>query len=76
MVAAIWILLTIALVIIVISIIMAPGSNMFSGALVGSSDLDLFKISKERGSKKILKWLMFSFGLLMMIIALIARAFV
>lgn len=69
-----WILFAVAIVLIVISFIMAPESNSFSGALVGSSDLDLFKQSKERGSKKLLKWLMFGFGIALMIIAVIIRA--
>lgn len=69
-----WILLGISLVLIVISFIMSPESNSFSGALVGSSDLDLFKQSKERGSKKLLKWLMFGFGIAMMIVAVVIRA--
>ncbi|SYV90055.1 Uncharacterised protein, partial [Metamycoplasma alkalescens] len=49
-------LLIFSLGVIGISFMMAPDSNSFSGALVGSSDLDLFKISKERGIKKVLKW--------------------
>jgi len=42
-------------ILIIVSFIMSPESNGFSGALVGSSDLDLFKVSKERGAKKVLK---------------------
>jgi|GEM_PF-2000064 hypothetical protein len=49
------ILVIISFAIIGISFIMAPDSNSFSGALVGSNDLDLFKVSKERGIKKVLK---------------------
>jgi len=55
---------------------MAPSSNSFSGALVGSSDLDLFKVSKERGSKKILKYVMFIGGLTIMITTLVIRAYI
>ncbi|WKX02508.1 preprotein translocase subunit SecG [Candidatus Mycoplasma mahonii] len=72
----IWILFAVSAVLIVVSFIMAPSSNAFSGALVGSSDLDLFKVSKERGSKKILKWIMFSGGIVLMITALIIRSFI
>lgn len=70
----IWILFAVAAILIIVSFIMAPSSNAFSGALVGSSDLDLFKVSKERGSKKIMKWIMFTGGIVMMITALIIRA--
>lgn len=46
------ILVILSILIIIISFIMSPDSNGFSGALVGSGDLDLFKVSKERGVKK------------------------
>jgi preprotein translocase subunit SecG len=45
----------IAVILIIISILTSGDSNSFSGALVGSSDLDLFKVSKERGNKKFFK---------------------
>ncbi|WP_036452438.1 preprotein translocase subunit SecG [Mycoplasma buteonis] len=48
---------------VVISFLMSPDSNGFSGALVGSNDLDLFKNSKERGFKKFLKYSMMIGGL-------------
>lgn len=73
-IALIWILFSISIIVIIVSMIMSPDSNSFSGAIVGSSDLDLFKVSKERGSKKFLKWLMFSLGFGLMIFALIIRA--
>lgn len=69
-----WILFAIALLIIVVSLIMSPESNSFSGALVGSSDLELFKEKKERGSKIIIKWSMFGLGALLLIGAIIVRA--
>ena len=43
------ILMIVSFLIIFISLLLAPDSNSFSGALVGSGDLDLFKVSKERG---------------------------
>jgi Preprotein translocase SecG subunit. len=49
------ILMIVSFLIIFISLLLAPDSNSFSGALVGSGDLDLFKVSKERGIKKLLK---------------------
>ena len=70
----IWVLFAVAIIVITISLIMSPDSNSFSGALVGSNDLDLFKVNKERGSKKALKWTMFILGLVLMITALIVRA--
>ncbi|ENY69996.1 preprotein translocase subunit SecG [Mycoplasmopsis arginini] len=73
----VWILVVIlsiiSLGIIGISFMMAPDSNSFSGALVGSNDLDLFKISKERGIKKVLKWSMITLGVLMFIFAIVLR---
>jgi preprotein translocase subunit SecG len=49
------ILLTISVFLIFIGFLMAPDSNSFSGALVGSSDLELFNVSKEKGYKLFLK---------------------
>ena len=74
MIAVVWILFSLSVFILIISFIMAPDSNSFSGALVGSSDLDLFKESKERGSKKVLKWLMFFFSIMLMILSLVVRS--
>lgn len=74
MLAMFWIMFAIALLIIVVSLIMAPDSNSFSGALVGSSDLELFKEKKERGFKVAIKWAMFILGGLLMIGAIIVRA--
>ncbi|WP_029906307.1 preprotein translocase subunit SecG [Mycoplasmopsis opalescens] len=67
------IMVVIALCVIIASLLMSPDSNAFSGALVGSGDLELFKYSKERGFKKFLKWFMFTIGILLMIGALIIR---
>ncbi|ADM21921.1 preprotein translocase subunit SecG [Mesomycoplasma hyorhinis] len=67
------IIILISLCIMILSLLMSPHSNSFSGALVGSSDLDLFKVSKERGFRKFTKWAMFICGLLFLTIALIIR---
>ncbi|WP_203282110.1 preprotein translocase subunit SecG [Metamycoplasma hominis] len=67
------ILVIISFSIIGISFIMAPDSNSFSGALVGSNDLDLFKVSKERGIKKVLKWSMITLGILLFIFLIALR---
>ncbi|MGX9358460.1 preprotein translocase subunit SecG [Mycoplasma sp. 128] len=71
----IWLVLIaiVAIIIIIISFLMSPDSNGFSGALVGSGDLDLFKVSKERGFKKFLKYSMMIFGFLLIIIAIVLR---
>lgn len=74
MLTTFWILFSISLLTIVVSMIMAPESNSFSGALVGSSDLELFKEKKERGSKVFIKWSMFSLGILIMILSIVIRA--
>ncbi|VEU69927.1 preprotein translocase subunit SecG [Mycoplasmopsis californica] len=70
------ILMIISVVIILVSLVMSPDSNGFSGALVGSGDLELFKFSKERGFKKFIKYLMFSLGVLLLILTLVMRAIV
>lgn len=69
------ILLIVSFAIMIASFLMSPDSNAFSGALVGSGDLELFKQSKERGVKKILKYSMFVFGFILMITALLLRIF-
>lgn len=69
------VLLIISAIIIIISFIMSPDSNAFSGALVGSGDLELFKTSKERGFKKILKYSMFAFGILLLLASVLIRIF-
>ena len=74
MLVVFWILFAIAILVIIVSLIMSPDSNSFSGALVGSSDLELFKDKKELRSKKILKWSMFILGFLLMIGAIAIRA--
>ncbi|CAD7360924.1 preprotein translocase subunit SecG [Metamycoplasma salivarium] len=67
------ILMIVSFLIIFISLLLAPDSNSFSGALVGSGDLDLFKVSKERGIKKLLKWSMYSLGILLFIFSIVLR---
>lgn len=74
MLTTFWILFSISLLTIIVSMIMAPEANSFSGALVGSSDLELFKEKKERGSKIFIKWSMFSLGILIMILSIVIRA--
>ena len=69
-----YVLLTIAIISIIVSLIMSPSSNSFSGAIVGSSDLDLFKQIKERGFNKWIKRLMLFLGFSMMILSIVIRA--
>ena len=71
--AIIIILILISFALIFVSFLLASDSNSFSGALVGSNDLDLFKVSKERGIKKVLKWSMYSLGTLLFILAIVLR---
>ncbi|QQH21497.2 preprotein translocase subunit SecG [Mycoplasmopsis bovis] len=70
------ILVIISAGILVISMLMSPDSNGFSGALVGSGDLELFKTSKERGFKKVLKWSMVFLGLILLILSIVCWALV
>ena len=72
----IWILFVIALLIIIISFMMSPQSNSFSGALVGSADLELFNVNKDRGIRVFLKRAMYTLGILLMIVAVILRLYV
>ena len=58
------ILMIVSFLIIFISLLLAPDSNSFSGALVGSGDLDLFKVSK---------WSMYSLGILLFIFSIALR---
>ncbi|AWX69221.1 preprotein translocase subunit SecG [[Mycoplasma] anseris] len=69
-------LVIISFSIMFIALLMSPDNNSFSGALVGSGDLDLFKVSKERGIKKVLKWSMFSLGLLLFILCIVLRVLI
>ncbi|MCP4336334.1 MAG: preprotein translocase subunit SecG [Mycoplasma sp.] len=73
MLALLIILIFLSLVTIIISLLMSGDSQGFSGALVGSSDLDLFKVSKEQGSKKALKWTMMILGICFMLASIIVR---
>ncbi|SJZ55632.1 preprotein translocase subunit SecG [Mycoplasmopsis verecunda] len=66
-------LMVLGFLIIIVSFLMSPDSNGFSGALVGSGDLDLFKHSKERGIKKVLKYSMIVLGTLIIVVSIIVR---
>lgn len=70
------ILLAISIFLIFIGFLMSPDSNSFSGALVGSSDLELFNTSKEKGYKKFLKWSMIISGFVLIVISIIIRIYV
>ncbi|MDK2819402.1 MAG: preprotein translocase subunit SecG [Mycoplasmataceae bacterium] len=70
------ILLVISIFLIFIGFLMSPDSNSFSGALVGSSDLELFSVSKEKGYKKFLKWSMVVSGFLLIGVVIIVRIYV
>ncbi len=69
-------LLVISIFLIFIGFLMSPYSNAFSGALVGSSDLELFNHSKEKGYKKFLKWSMIVSGFLLIAVVVIIRIYV
>ncbi|WP_041362836.1 preprotein translocase subunit SecG [[Mycoplasma] mobile] len=66
-------LFIISFLMIIVSFLMSPDSNSFSGALVGSSDLDLFKVNKEKGFKKFLKYSMGILGFILFATALLVR---
>lgn len=69
------ILLILAILIIIIGFLMSPNSNSFSGALIGSSDLELFSKNKEKGYKKFLKWSMIILGFSMFLTVILIRIF-
>lgn len=70
------ILFIISFLMIIIGFLMAPDSNSFSGALIGSSDLKLFSQTKEKGWKKFLKWSMIVLGLIIFTVTIIIRIYV
>lgn len=70
------ILFIISFLMIIVGFLMAPDSNSFSGAIVGSSDLKLFSQVKEQGWKKFLKWSMIILGLIIFVVAIVIRIFV
>ncbi|MBR2022562.1 MAG: preprotein translocase subunit SecG [Mycoplasmataceae bacterium] len=70
------ILFIISFLIIIVGFLMAPDSNSFSGAIVGSSDLRLFSQTKEQGWKKFLKWTMIILGIIMFIVTILIRIFI
>lgn len=70
------VLLIVSIFLIFIGFLMSPDSNSFSGALVGSSDLELFNISKEKGYKKFLKWSMIISGLILIFVSVFVRIYV
>ena len=74
--AMIIILIIISAILIVLSILMAPDSMSASGALVGSSDIDLFTEKKTRGAKKWITRLMFIFGIALMIAAILLKVYI
>lgn len=66
------IILVIILVgILVILLFMSLDFNVFFGVLVGLGDLELFKILKERGFKKVFKWLMVFLGFIFLVISIV-----
>ena len=67
------VLFILSFLMIIVGFLMAPDSNSFSGAIVGSSDLKLFSQSKEQGWKKFLKWTMIILGILMFIATILIR---
>lgn len=69
-------LFIISILMIIISFLMSPDANSFTGALVGSSDLDLFKVNKEKGFKKFLKYSMSILGTILLISALVVRIYI
>lgn len=75
-VAVFIVLFILSFAIIMIGFLMAPDSNSFSGALVGSSDLELFAQSKERGYKKALKWFMIILGCTIFVTTLLIRIYI
>ncbi|MBD5423486.1 MAG: preprotein translocase subunit SecG [Mycoplasma sp.] len=70
------ILFIVSFLMIIIGFMMAPDSNSFSGALIGSSDLKLFSQTKEQGWKKFLKWSMITLGIIIFVVTIIIRVFI
>ncbi|MCR8613423.1 MAG: preprotein translocase subunit SecG [Mycoplasma sp.] len=69
------ILIIISFCIIVTSLLMSPDAVNSMGSIVGSSDLDLFQESKDRGAKIIFKRAMLSFGIVLMIVTVVLKIY-
>lgn len=66
-----YLLLAISISMIIISFLMSPFSQNSLGSLVGSYDLDMFEVSKEKGYRKFLKYSMFLLGFLLILLSII-----
>ena len=70
------IILIISIILLALSILTAGDSDNSMGSLVGSSDLDLFKETKERGTKKWLIRLLYIFGIIFIIVSVILKVLI
>lgn len=69
------ILLIVAFFMVAVSIMMSGDSVNNIGSLVGSSDLDLFKHSKDRGSKKWFNLIMLFLGLILIALSIVIKIY-
>lgn len=69
------IILIIAIFMVIVSILMSGDSVNNIGSLVGSSDLDLFKNSKDRGSKKWFNLIMLFLGMILIILSVVIKIY-
>lgn len=69
------ILMIVAVLLILLSLLQGGKTEGASGALTGSSGINLFANSKERGSEKVLSNLTMVIGILFFVLVLVRRIF-
>ncbi len=69
------ILMIVAVLLILLSLVQGGKTEGASGALTGSSGINLFANSKERGSEKVLSNLTMVIGILFFVLVLVRRIF-
>lgn len=67
------IFLSIALIVIILSLLQGGKSEGASGAITGAG-LNIFVKTKERGSEKVISWLTFGFAIVFFTLAILVKA--
>lgn len=67
------IFLSIALIVIILSLLQGGKSEGASGAITGAG-LNIFVKTKERGSEKVISWLTFGFAIIFFTLAVLVKA--
>ncbi|MCX5775965.1 MAG: preprotein translocase subunit SecG [Firmicutes bacterium] len=67
------IFLSVALIVIILSLLQGGKSEGASGAITGAG-LNIFVKTKERGSEKVISWLTFGFAIVFFTLAILVKA--